>query len=103
MATDWGNGACTLYCCSAFLSLFIFLIDSIKNHSRKLLLKMGIFYQSLFIWCHPSLYIMVRQRYGKNSIKDVTPLEWALAGIAGIEGFSHYIQYLKEKNKKFKN
>lgn len=39
----------------------------------------------------------------KNAIQAGTPLEWTLAGIAGIEGFSHYIQDLKEKNKKFKN
>lgn len=37
--------------------------------------------------------------YGKDSLNEVSPFEWTLAAVAGIEGLGNYIQYLKEKNK----
>lgn len=38
--------------------------------------------------------------YGKDSINDVSPLEWAIIAVSGIEGTGNYINYLKESKKK---
>ena len=38
--------------------------------------------------------------YGKDSLNDVTPLEWAIISVSAIEGIGNYINYIKEaKNK----
>ena len=37
--------------------------------------------------------------YGNNTMSDVTPLEWAIIAVSGIEGAGNYINYLKEKKK----
>ena len=34
--------------------------------------------------------------YGKDSLNDVTPLEWAIISVSAIEGISNYINYVKE-------
>lgn len=39
--------------------------------------------------------------YGKDSLNDVSPLEWAIIVVSAIEGTGNYINYVKElKNKK---
>lgn len=40
-------------------------------------------------------------QYGKESLSDVSPLEWAVIFVSVIEGTGNYISYVKEsKNKK---
>ena len=38
--------------------------------------------------------------YGKNSISDVSSLEWAIVAVSGIEGIGNYINYVKESEKR---
>ena len=38
--------------------------------------------------------------YGKNSISDVSTLEWAIVAVSGIEGIGNYINYVKESEKR---
>lgn len=38
--------------------------------------------------------------YGKDSVNDVSPLEWAIIAVSAIEGTGNYINYLKESKKK---
>ena len=38
--------------------------------------------------------------YRKDSFTDVTILEWAIVAVSLIEGFSNYINYAKEVNKR---
>lgn len=38
--------------------------------------------------------------YGKDSLNDVTPLEWAIISVSAIEGIGNYINYVKEARKK---
>ncbi len=43
--------------------------------------------------------------YGKESLNDVSPLEWAIIAVSAIEGTGNYINYVKEskKRKQIKN
>ncbi|MEQ6353436.1 hypothetical protein ABNX05_02270 [Lysinibacillus sp. M3] len=34
--------------------------------------------------------------YGKESLRDVNPLEWAIIAVSAIEGTGNYINYVKE-------
>ena len=38
--------------------------------------------------------------YGKNSISDVSMLEWAIVAVSTIEGIGNYINYVKESEKR---
>ena len=38
--------------------------------------------------------------YGKDSINDVSMLEWAIVAVSGIEGIGNYINYVKESEKR---
>ena len=38
--------------------------------------------------------------YGKESLNDVSPLEWAIVAVSAIEGTGNYINYVKESKKK---
>lgn len=38
--------------------------------------------------------------YGKDSLKDVSPLEWAIIAVSAIEGGGNYINYAKEAKKR---
>ena len=38
--------------------------------------------------------------YGKNSISDVSSLEWAIVAVSAIEGIGNYINYVKESEKR---
>lgn len=37
--------------------------------------------------------------YGKDSIRDVNTLEWAIIAVSVIEGIGNYINYVKESKK----
>ncbi len=37
--------------------------------------------------------------FGKESLKDVTMLEWAIVAVSLIEGIGNYINYVKEAKK----
>ena len=44
--------------------------------------------------------------YGKDSLNDVSPLEWAIIAVSAIEGTGNYINYAiesKKRNKKKTN
>ena len=38
--------------------------------------------------------------YGKDSLNDVSTLEWAIVAVSGIEGIGNYINYVKESEKR---
>ena len=38
--------------------------------------------------------------YGKESLNDVSPLEWAIVAVSAIEGTGNYINYVKESKKR---
>ena len=38
--------------------------------------------------------------YGKESLKDVSMLEWAIVAVSAIEGIGNYINYVKESKKR---
>lgn len=38
--------------------------------------------------------------YGKESLNDVSPLEWAIIAVSAIEGTGNYINYVKESKKR---
>ena len=38
--------------------------------------------------------------YGKESLNDVSPLEWAVIAVSAIEGTGNYINYVKESKKR---
>ena len=38
--------------------------------------------------------------YGKESLYDVSPLEWAIIAVSAIEGTGNYINYVKESQKR---
>jgi len=38
--------------------------------------------------------------YGKESLRDVNPLEWAIIAVSVIEGIGNYINYVKESKKR---
>lgn len=38
--------------------------------------------------------------YGKDSISDVSTLEWAIVAVSVVEGFGNYINYVKESEKR---
>ncbi|MEH7239025.1 hypothetical protein [Bacillus sp. JJ1562] len=37
--------------------------------------------------------------YGKDSLNDLSPLEWAIIAVSAIEGTGNYINYVKESKK----
>ncbi|AXI08517.1 hypothetical protein CUC15_06110 [Oceanobacillus zhaokaii] len=37
--------------------------------------------------------------YGKESLDEVSPLEWAIVAVSAIEGTGNYINYVKESKK----
>lgn len=37
--------------------------------------------------------------YGKESLNDVSMLEWAIVAVSAIEGIGNYINYVKEAKK----
>ena len=38
--------------------------------------------------------------YGKESLRDVNPLEWAIITVSVIEGTGNYINYVKESKRR---
>lgn len=38
--------------------------------------------------------------YGKESLNDVSPLEWAVIAVSAIEGTGNYINYVKESKRR---
>ncbi|MEB2298562.1 hypothetical protein LAV72_02835 [Lysinibacillus xylanilyticus] len=38
--------------------------------------------------------------YGKESLRDVNPLEWAIIAVSAIEGTGNYINYVKESKRR---
>ena len=38
--------------------------------------------------------------YGKESLRDVNPLEWAIIAVSVIEGIGNYINYVKESKRR---
>ncbi|MCC3359136.1 hypothetical protein [Bacillus sp. REN16] len=38
--------------------------------------------------------------YGKDSLTELSPLEWAIIGVSAIEGTGNYINYVKESKKR---
>jgi len=38
--------------------------------------------------------------YGKDSLHDVSPVEWAIIAVSAIEGTGNYINYVKESKKR---
>lgn len=38
--------------------------------------------------------------YGKESLHDVSPLEWAIVAVSAIEGTGNYINYVKEAKRR---
>jgi len=38
--------------------------------------------------------------YGKESLRDVNPLEWAIIAVSVIEGTGNYINYVKESKRR---
>jgi len=38
--------------------------------------------------------------YGKESLRDVNALEWAIIAVSAIEGIGNYINYVKESKKR---
>ena len=38
--------------------------------------------------------------YGKESLNDVSTLEWAIIAVSAIEGTGNYINYVKESKKR---
>jgi hypothetical protein len=38
--------------------------------------------------------------YGKESLNDVSPIEWAIIAVSAIEGTGNYINYVKESKKR---
>jgi len=40
--------------------------------------------------------------YGKESLRDVNPLEWAIIAVSVIEGTGNYINYVKESKRRKK-
>ncbi|MEQ6353445.1 hypothetical protein ABNX05_02320 [Lysinibacillus sp. M3] len=40
--------------------------------------------------------------YGKESLRDVNPLEWAIIAVSAIEGTGNYINYVKESKRRKK-
>lgn len=38
--------------------------------------------------------------YGKESLRDVNPLEWAIIAVSAIEGIGNYINYVKESKRR---
>lgn len=37
--------------------------------------------------------------YGKNTLADLSPVEWAIVAVSAIEGTGNYINYIKETKK----
>lgn len=53
-------------------------------------------------FCKAFLYgvIMVfTLMYGKGDLGEVSPLEWTIVAVSGIEGAGNYINYIKEKRR----
>lgn len=40
--------------------------------------------------------------YGKESLRDVNALEWAIIAVSAIEGIGNYINYVKESKRRKK-
>ncbi|MFF2175876.1 hypothetical protein ACFVT8_05355 [Lysinibacillus sp. NPDC058147] len=40
--------------------------------------------------------------YGKETLRDVNPLEWAIIAVSAIEGTGNYINYVKESKRRKK-
>lgn len=38
--------------------------------------------------------------YGKETLRDVNPLEWAIIAVSAIEGTGNYINYVKESKRR---
>ncbi|MGG2083291.1 hypothetical protein [Lysinibacillus pakistanensis] len=38
--------------------------------------------------------------YGKESLRDVNALEWAIIAVSAIEGIGNYINYVKESKRR---
>ncbi|RDW19666.1 hypothetical protein [Oceanobacillus chungangensis] len=45
------------------------------------------------------IIIVFTMLYGKESLDELSPLEWAIVAVSAIEGTGNYINYIKESKK----
>lgn len=76
------------------LFILIYAVDKIYGK-----INLRIYSPKWEYFCKAFLYgviMVLTLMYGKNSLQDVSSLEWVVAMVSFIEGMSNYIQYIKE-------